>query len=168
MKTLNDYIRESLLDDEEKLIGKAKEISKNWLLTLKRAMLNDASEEELERIINQDMVKKEVSKLFYQFDSRMKWLCSKYSGASGKSIYCILKDTKVRSKYHTKSVLSFILWDNDDHVYISMPSIDQLSKTASKNVKPTELLKFKQYLLDMGAEYSKTGTGRIQDDMLKI
>ena len=150
------------------MIGKAKEISKNWLLTLKRAMLNDASEEELERIINQDMVKKEVSKLFYQFDDRMKWLCGKYSGASGRGIYCILKDTKERTKYPPKPVLSFMLWDNDDHIHISMPSIDQLSKTASKNVKPTELEKFKKYLLDMGAEYSKTGTGRIQDDMLKI
>jgi hypothetical protein len=47
-------------------------------------------------------------------------------------------------------------------------NIYELSKTASKNVKPTELLKFKQHLLNMGAEYSKTGTGRIQEDVLKI
>lgn len=168
MKTLNDYIKESLLDDEEELIDKAKEVSKNWLLTLKRAMLNDASEKELERIINQDMVEKEVSKLFNQFDGRMKWICSKYSGASGKSVYCILTDTKVRSKYHTKSALSFILWDNDDHMHISVTNIHDLTKTASKNVKPTELEKFKKYLLELGAEYSKTGIGKIQDDMLKI
>ena len=107
MKTLNDYIKESLLDDEDVLIDKAKEASKNWLLTLKRAMLNDANEKELERIINQDMVEKEVSKLFYQFDGRMKWVCGKYSGSSNKNIYCILTDTKERSKYTAKSVLTF-------------------------------------------------------------
>lgn len=168
MKTLNDYIKESLLDDEDVLIDKAKEISKNWLLPLKRAMLNDASEEELERIINQDMVEKEVSKIFYKFDGRMKWDIGKYSGPAGKSTYCILEDTKERSKYHSKSVLSFILWDNNDHINIRVENIYNLSKTASKNVKPTELEKFKKYLLDMGAEYSKTGSGKIQYDMLKI
>lgn len=168
MKTLNDYIKESLLDDEDVLIDKAKEASKNWLLTLKRAMLNDASEEELERIINQDMVEKEVSKLFYQFDGRMKWFCGNYSGASGKSVYCILKDTKERSKYPPKPVLSFILWDNNDYVHISVANIHDLTKTASKNVKPTELEKFKKYLLELGAEYSKTGSGKIQEDTLKI
>jgi hypothetical protein len=170
MKTLNDYIKESLLDDEDVLIDKAKEVSKNWLLALKRAMLNDASEEELERIINQDMVKKEVSKLFYKFDGRMKWNCGKYNLTSNRGIYCILKDTKERSKYHSKSVLSFILWDNVDKnaVYIEIPDINKLSKTTSKNVKPIELEKFKKYLLDMGAEYSKTGSGKIQEDTLKI
>ena len=177
MKTLNDYIKESLLDDEEELIDKAKEISKNWLLTLKRAMLNDASEEELERIINQDMVEKEVSKLFHQFDGRMKWLCGKYNVTSNKGkynvtsnkgIYCILKDTKERSKYPPKPVLSFILWDNNDYVHISVANIHDLTKTASKNVKPIELEKFKKYLLELGAEYSKTGSGKIQEDTLKI
>jgi len=168
MKTLNDYIKESLLDDEDVLIDKAKEISKNWLLTLKRAMLNDASEEELERIINQDMVEKEVSKLFYKFDGRMKWLCGKYSGASGKSVYCILKDTKERTKYPPKPALSFMLWGDKEYVHIEIADINQLSKTARKNVKPTELLKFKQYLLDMGAEYSKTGSGKIQENKLQI
>lgn len=168
MKTLNDYIKESLLDDEDVLIDKAKEISKNWLLTLKRAMLNDASEEELERIINQDMVEKEVSKIFYKFDGRMKWDIGKYSGPAGKSTYCILEDTKERSKYVAKPVLSFILWDNNKYICIEITDINKLSKTASKNVKPTELEKFKKYLLDMGAEYSKTGSGKIQYDMLKI
>lgn len=170
MKTLNDYIKESLLDDEDVLIDKAKEVSKNWLLTLKRAMLNDASEEELERIINQDMVEKEVSKIFYQFDGRMKWLCGNYSGTSGKSVYCILKDTKERSKYPPKPVLSFMLWHRVDKntMYIEIAYINQLSKTASKNVKPTELEKFKKYLLELGAEYSKTGSGKIQEDTLKI
>lgn len=168
MKTLNDYIKESLLDDEDVLIDKAKKVSKNWLLALKRAMLNDASEEELERIINQDMVKKEVSKLFYQFDGRMKWVCVKYNLTSNRCIYCILKDTKVRSKYFPTSILSFILWDNNDHINIMVENIYSLSKTASKNVNPTELSKFKQHLLELGAEYSKTGSGKIQEDTLKI
>lgn len=170
MKTLNDYIKESLLDDEDVLIDKAKKVSKNWLLTLKRAMLNDAGEEELERIINQDMVEKEVSKIFYKFDGRMKWNCGKYFLGSDKNIYCILEDTKARNKYVDKSVLSFILWDNVDKnaVYIEIPDINKLSKTTSKNVKPTELEKFKKYLLELGAEYSKTGSGKIQYDMLKI
>lgn len=168
MKTLNNYIKESLLDDEEELIGRAEKTANNWILTLKRAMLNDASEEELERIINQDMVKKEVSKLFYKFDGRMKWDVGKYSGASGKSTYCMLKDTKERSKYISEPVISFMLWDNNKYVYIEIIDINKLSKTASKNIKPTELEKFKRRLLELGAEYSKTGIGVIQDNMLKI
>lgn len=163
MKTLY----ESILDDEDILISKTKKDSQNWLLTLKHAMLNNASDEDLEEILNQDIVKKEVSKIFYKFDDRMKWIASKYTG-SFRGVYCILKDTKERSKYHTKSVLSFILWDNDDYIHINVSDIHNLSKTASKNVKPTELLKFKQHLLNMGAEYSKTGAGRTQEDVLKI
>lgn len=168
MKDLNDYIRESLLDDEDVLIDKAKEVSKNWLLTLKRAMLNDANEEELERIISQEMVEKKVSKLFYKFDGRMKWVCGKYAIASSRGIYCMLKDTKERTKYPPKSVLSFILWSNNDYIHIRVANIQDLTKTARNNVKPTELEKFKKYLLELGAEYSKTGAGKIQDDMLKI
>jgi hypothetical protein len=116
------------------------------------------------------MVKKEVSKLFYQFDGRMKWNCGKYSLGPDQNIYCILEDIKERNKYVAKPVLSFMLWDNVDKnaVYIEIPDINKLSKTTSKNVKPIELEKFKKYLLDMGAEYSKTGSGKIQCDMLKI
>lgn len=170
MKTLNDYIKESLLDDEEDLISGAEKISKNWLLTLKRAMLNDASEEELKRIINQDMVKKEVSKLFYKFDGRMTWSVGKYSGVSGKFASCILTDTKERSKYISKPVISFIRWYdlNKNTINIEIQNIDNLTETARKNVKPTELEKFKRRVLELGAEYSKTGSGKIQDDMLKI
>lgn len=168
MKTLNDYIKESLLDDEDVLIDKAKETSKNWLLTLKGAMLNNEEDEYIEKIINQDIVKNEISKIFYKFDGRMKWLVGKYSEASGKSIYCILKDTKERTKYPPKPVLSFMLWSNKDYVHIEISDINQLSKTARKNVKLTELVKFKQYLLELGAEYSKTGSGKIQEDTLKI
>ena len=62
MKTLY----ESILDDEDVLISKTKKDSQNWLLTLKRAMLNNASNEDLAEIINQDIVKKEVSKIFYK------------------------------------------------------------------------------------------------------
>ena len=168
MKTLNDYIKESLLDDEDVLISGAEKVSKNWLLTLKRAMLNDASEEDLERIISQEIVEKEVSKLFYKFDGRMKWNCGKYTIASKRGIYCILKDTKERTMYPPKSVLSFILWDNNDYIHIRVANIHDLTKTASNNVKSAELEKFKKYLLELGAEYSKTGAGKIQDDMLKI
>lgn len=31
MKTLNDYIKESILDDEEELIGRATDAFKNWI-----------------------------------------------------------------------------------------------------------------------------------------
>ena len=47
MKTLNDYIKESLLDDEDVLIGKAKEISKNWLLTVKNMLEQEYSAEDI-------------------------------------------------------------------------------------------------------------------------
>jgi hypothetical protein len=163
MKTLY----ESILDDEDVLISKTKKDSQNWLLTLKLAMLNNASDEDLEEIINQDIVKKEVSKIFYKFDDRMKWLVGKYTG-SLSGVYCILKDTKERSKYRETPVLSFMKWNNDNYVKIHISNIYDLTKTASKNVKPTELLKFKQHLLNMGAEYAKTGAGIIQENVLKI
>lgn len=169
MKTLNDYIKESLLDDEEDLISGAEKASKNWLLTLKRAMLDDEDEEYIEKIINQDIVKKEISKIFYKFDGRMKWLVGKYNGQF-KSNYCILKDTKERSKYTSIPVISIIRWHaaNKNIITIEIENIDNLSKTASKNVNPVELEKFKKYLLELGAEYSKTGSGKIQEDTLKI
>ena len=163
MKTLY----ESILDDEDVLIGQTKELAKNWLLNLKYAMLNNDIEL-VEKIINQDVVKNEISKIFYNFDGRMKWVAGKYEGQF-KSTYCILKDTKERSKYPPKPVISFMLWDwNDKKITINVSDTQDLTKTASKNVKPSELLKFKQRLLELGAEYSKTGTGRIQNDTLKI
>lgn len=168
MKTLNDCIKESLLDDEEELIGRAEKYTNNWLRVLKRAMLDDEGEEYIEKIINQDEVKKEISKIFYKFDGRMQWLVGKYNGQF-KSNYCILKDTKERSKYTSKSVISFIRWYdlNKNTITIKIENVDNLSKTASKNVKPTELEKFKRYLLELGAEYSETGAGKMQE-VLKI
>lgn len=163
MKTLY----ESILDDEDVLIGQTKKLANNWLLALKFAMLNNDDDEYIEKIINQDAVKNEISKIFYNFDGRMKWLVGKYDGRF-KSTYCILKDTKERSKYTAKSVLSFMSWSNNDYIHINVANIYDLTKTASKNVKPTELLKFKKHLLDMGAEYVKTGIGEIQEDVLKI
>ena len=159
---------ESILDDEDVLIGKTKELVNNWLLTLKFAMLNNEDEEYIEKIINQDAVKNEISKIFYKFDGRMKWVAGKYNGQF-KSNYCILKDTKERSKYPPKPVISFILWDwNAKKITIDIPDIHDLSKTAGKNVKPTELLKFKQRLIELGAEYSKTGAGKVREDVLEI
>jgi hypothetical protein len=162
MKTLY----ESILDDENVLIGKTKKLANNWLLSLKFAMLNN-DEEYIEKIINQDAVKNEISKIFYNFDGRMKWVVGKYNGQF-KSTYCILKDTKERSKYTAKSVLSFMSWSNNDYIHINVANIYDLSKTASKNVKPSELLKFKQRLLELGAEYSKTGVGKVREDILEI
>ena len=163
MKTLY----ESILDDEDVLIGQTKELASNWLLNLKFAMLNNDNDEYIEKIINQDAVKNEISKIFYKFDGRMKWLAGKYDGQF-KSIYCILKDTKERSKYPPKPVISFMLWGDDKKITINVSDIYDLSKTASKNVKPTELLKFKQRLLKLGAEYSITGGGKVREDTLKI
>jgi hypothetical protein len=164
MKTLY----ESILDDEDVLIGQTKKLANNWLLSLKFAMLNNDDEEHIEKIINQDAVKKEISKIFYNFDGRMKWIVSKYNGQF-KATYCILKDTKERSKYHSKSVISFMLWDsNVKKITINVSTIYALSKTASKNVKPSELLKFKQRLIELGAEYSKTGIGKVLEDTLEI
>ena len=97
----------------------------------------------------------------------MKWLVGKYNGQF-KSNYCILKDTKERSKYAPKPVILFMRQGNNDYIRISIANIHDLTKTASNNVKPTELEKFKKYLLELGAEYSKTGIGKIQEDTLKI
>ena len=41
MKTLNDYIRESLLDDEEKLIGRSIKDSQNPFLIIKYNYINN-------------------------------------------------------------------------------------------------------------------------------
>ena len=168
MKTLQDYINESILDDEDVLISGAKKHFDNWLLVLKYAMINRVDDEELESIVNDEKFKKEVSKIFHQFDGRMKWVVGKYDGQF-KSTYCILKDTKERSKYPPKPVISFILWSwNDKKITINVSDIQDLTKTASKNVKPSELLKFKQRLLELGAEHTKTGIGKIREDVLEI
>ena len=159
---------ESILDDEDVLISGTKKHLDNWLLILKHAMINRASDEELESIVNDEKVKKDVSKIFHQFDGRMKWVTGKYDGQF-KSTYCILRDTKERSKYPPKPVISFMLWGwGDKKITINVSDIHDLSKTASKNVKPSELLKFKQCLLELGAEHAKTGTGKIREDILEI
>lgn len=157
---------ESILDDEVVLTKNAMEISRNWLLVLKHAILNKASEEDLKKIINQDNVKNEVSKIFYKFDNRMHWIAG-YMNTSIKSAYCILRDTKERVTV-PKPVLMFVVDDNEDIMRIHIADISSLSKTASKNVKPTELLKFKQYLLKLGAKYTKTGYGKILENVLEI
>ena len=164
MKTLY----ESILDDEDVLIGQTKELANNWILTLKFAMLNNEDDEYIEKIINQDEVKNEISKIFYKFDGRMKWIAGKYAGQF-KANYCILKDTKERSKYPPKPVISFTVWGwNDKKITVNVSNIQDLTKTASKNVKPSELLKFKQRLIELGAEYSKTSTGKVREDILEI
>jgi hypothetical protein len=158
---------ESILDDEDILIGQTKKLANNWLLSLKFAMINN-DKENIEKIINQDVVKNEISKIFYNFDGRMKWIIVRYDGLF-KSIYCTLKDTKERSKYPSNPAISFMLLDwNRKKIKINVSHTYDLSKTVSKNVKPSELLKFKQRLIELGAEYSKTGTGKVQEDVLEI
>jgi hypothetical protein len=59
MKTLNDYIRESLLDDEEKLIGRSIKDSQNPFLILKYNYINNGkiaytgSIDEIKKIFDQ-------------------------------------------------------------------------------------------------------------------
>ena len=150
---------ESILDDEDVLVSNAKKHLENWLLVLKYAMKNRVDDEELESIVNDKKVKKEVSKIFHQFDGRMKWTAGKLNISPLKTVYCILQDTKERSKYCRKPTIMFALETGRDEMVISIADFDQLTKTAQKNVKESELLKFKQYLLDNGARYSKTGIG---------
>ena len=164
MKTLY----ESILDDEDVLISGAKKHLNNWLLVLKYAMMNRVSDEELESIVNDEKVKKDVAKIFHQFDGRMKWTAGKMNFNRLKSVYCILQDTKERSKYYRKPTLMFTLDIGDNEMTINIADFDQLTKTTKKNVKESELLKFKQYLLDKGARYSKTGIGLEMKNTLLI
>ena len=159
---------ESILDDEDVLVSNAKKHLDNWLLVLKHAMMNRVDDEELESIVNDEKVKKEVSKIFHQFDGRMNWIAGKLNVSPLKSVYCILQDKKERSKYYRKPTIMFTLEAGRDEMVINIANFNQLTKTAQKNVKESELLKFKQYLLDNGARYSKTGIGKIQEDTLKI
>jgi hypothetical protein len=156
---------ESILDDENDVLNRLDKYSNNWLLMLKNAMINNNySEDIINDIISQDNVRKLIKPIFKQFDGRMNWLI----GQMKYGTYVILQDTKERSKFGKVPVISFIFYNDNNKLTINVSKFNKLTKTAQKNVNENELLKFKQRLMELGAEYSKTGTGKVCEDILKI
>ena len=134
MKTLNDYIKESLLDDEDVLIGKAKEISKNWLLTVKNMLEQEYSAEDILKFLNGKMVTDSIKPMFKNFEN-MQWNYGKYDEFS----YCILFNKKERKKYGSKNIISFVYYFSERFatikgVFVDIPNLDELPAITRNNI----------------------------------
>lgn len=111
MKTLNDYIKESLLDDEEILIGNVKN-SVKWFDIIKQQLIKymesrgsrDTYGEVYDYIENNEVINSTLKKVFKKPD-HFKWIKLDYSELFGTNIQ--LSDSKRRDWTQLERVIKF-------------------------------------------------------------
>lgn len=95
MKTLNDYIKESILDDEEELMNKASKDANNPFLTLKNLLIENVKDKkdytkEVEKLIQKpilDVIKKYPSLKNIKFREHLSPFLYSNNKAIGYSYY---------------------------------------------------------------------------------
>lgn len=143
MKTLNDYIKESILDDEEVLIEKTKEITKNCLVCLKQLFRTQNNEEKILNYLN--LNKDYFSKFFKKMDGRLVWEYHIFHGLPG----VFLVDTKGSKSRGLASICPIIInYTSDSNLQVCIDYNYFNSKLVSNNVKYDELLKFAEIIVE--------------------
>lgn len=95
MKTLNDYIRESILDDEGELMGRASKVANNPFLTLKNLLIENCKDKkdhtkEVEKLIQKpilDVIKKYPPLKNIKFREHLSFFSYQNMKAVGYSYY---------------------------------------------------------------------------------
>lgn len=142
MKTLNDYIKESLLDDEDVLVNNVRKDSQNWLLTIKNMLEQDCSAEDILKFLNSKIVTDSIKPMFKKFEN-MQW---KY-GKNPICSHCTLFNKKERKIYGTTYVIEFVYYFNEKSgtitgVRINIPEFDDLPNTTRNNIIINEYYKW--------------------------
>ena len=142
MKNLFDYINESILDDENKLIDSVKDDDYSWLYQIKMLFQKNASGDEILTFLNNN-ISDIVSRFFKKFDGRMVWEYKNFHGLNN----IFLVDTKCSKSRGMINISPISMcWTSSKDLAIILDYAYRNLKIASNNVKGDELLKFAEKL----------------------
>ena len=130
---------ESILDDEDVLIGNVKKQSSNWLLNLKHLMLNNASEQDILDFLNSELVEKDIKPLFKKLDNTYWEL---------HNAVCTLYCGPIRGI--TQSLINILPQGKQITIVINEPK--NLITSIRKNVNVETLLNFRKVIVGMGGK----------------
>lgn len=149
MKTLNDYIKESILDNEEILINNARKDTHHWVRVACSLMLNKDTPEYILEFLNSDYVTKSLSKVFGSKYKNYDWKCTKSLGDSPLYFLCYksnMKDAKVdRQEYYKNRgrITMEILHDiHSNYIKFHIIYSDSLNNYVKNTINSIELQSF--------------------------
>lgn len=145
MKTLY----ESILDDEDVLIGDIKKSSNNWLLILKQMIFNNYSEEDILEFLNSKIVENDIKPLFKNFKPVYWEAClnEKYYDN-----YITLHGDSLRSTSKSPVILTILIKEKLNRLTIIINKPKNLITSIHRNVNEEKLLNFYKVIEDMGAK----------------
>lgn len=139
---------ESILDDEEELIGRSIKTYSNWLLTLKELMITDTPEKDILEFLNNSKPIKNIIKDLFNNIKDVYWEVSKKDDMS----ICQLYSGTVRS-INKSSCPIFIKQINSRKIVISFSSYNSLLKSVANNINKNIFDDLKDLFVYLGAKY---------------
>ena len=144
MKTLY----ESILDDEDILIDKTKELVNNWLLVLKELMITEAPEKDILDFLNNSNPIENIIKSLFNNTKNVYWEVSKKDGISTCQLWC----GSVRSINKSSSPI-LIKQINSNRIVILFSSYNHLLKSVANNINKSVFDDLKNLFVYLGAKY---------------
>lgn len=144
MKTLY----ESIMDDEDILIGRTKESVNNWLLVLKELMIADAPENDILEFLDNSKPIENIIKELFNNTKNVYWEVSKKDGMST----CQLWSGSVRSINKSSSPI-LIKQINSKRIVILFSSYNYLLKSVANNINKSVFDDLKNLFVYLGAKY---------------
>lgn len=142
MKTLNEYIKESILDDEEDLIRRAQEF--NWFKILEIRLNNDSSEKEILKFLNSKTVVDNIKPMFKNFKD-MEWIYYESHFSRGVQLHNINETENYGGSTNIMTLSVDLKGNRDLRVHIANPE-SYFPKTSRDNMKLDEFKKWKKQL----------------------
>ena len=140
---------ESILDDEDVLIGDIKKSSNNWLLILKQMIFNNYSEEDILEFLNSKIVENDIKPLFKNFKP-VYWEACLNVDESYRDKYIILYGSSLRSTSKSPHILTILIKEKRITIIINKPK--GLITSIRRNVNEEKLLNFYKVIENMGAK----------------
>lgn len=140
---------ESILDDEDVLIGDIKKSSNNWLLILKQMIFNNYSEEDILEFLNSKIVENDIKPLFKNFKPVYWEACLNEEYYDN---YIALYGSSMRSTSKSPVVLTILIKEVQKRLTIIINKPKSLIASIRRNVNEEKLLNFYNFIEDMGAK----------------
>jgi hypothetical protein len=144
MKTLY----ESIMDDEDILIGRTKELVNNWLLVLKELMITDTPEQDILEFLNNSKPIENIIKDLFNNTKNVYWEVSKKVGMCA----CRLYGGSIRN-INKSSYPILIKQINSRRIVISFSPYNNLLKSVANNINKNVFDDLKNLFVYLGAKY---------------
>ena len=142
---------ESILDDEDILIGDIKKSSNNWLLILKQMIFNNYSEEDILEFLNSKIVENDIKPLFKNFKPAYWGVCLNVDEEYYDK-YITLYGNSLVSTSKVPRILNILIKEKQKRLTIVINNPKNLITSIRRNVNEEKLLNFYKVIENMGAK----------------